>query len=257
MRRYISRIALLLISYTLWGQGLVIELHQQAALKQVLGITVKSTSLLPMNELDLEFGYILYTTEIDLESKQSVLLEIENVRDYAAVYIDGIFAGTISFEHKSLTLDMESGEHQLSLYTENIGRITYGPEILDNSKGLFGKARLNGKDLFDWDITPLQIKDCDVKKLDFSDKDSSLPSFHRGYFTIDKIENKHLDITGWGMGEVWLNGQYLGNYWEEEAQQSIPVSESIFKKGENELVVFELKNNNVQHVNLTQKPVFK
>ena len=35
------------------------------------------------------------------------------------------------------------GIHKLSIYTENIGRITYGPEILDNSKGIYGLSLIH------------------------------------------------------------------------------------------------------------------
>jgi len=40
----------------------------------------------------------------------------------------------------------------LRIYAENIGRITYGPEILDNLKGLFGRITLDGEALSGWKI---------------------------------------------------------------------------------------------------------
>lgn len=70
-------------------------------------------------------------------------------------------------------------------------------------------------------------------------------------------KDTYLDISGWGMGEVWINGVYLGSYWEEEKQQSIQVSESILKQGSNEVIVFELKNNKQRLMKLSNQPLFK
>ena len=65
---------------------------------------------------------------------------------------------------KTLTLHAEAGSHALQLYVENIGRITYGPEILDNSKGLFGSVRLGGEEVAGWRITPLEVRDADTDR---------------------------------------------------------------------------------------------
>ena len=114
-------------------------------------------------------------------------------------------------------MDADAGKYTLRLYAENIGRITYGPEILDNSKGLFGSITLDGEDIHDWKITPLNVKDADVKELQFAQQETSpLPSFHKGFFDIEKTKDSYLDISGWGMGEVWINGNYMGSYWEME-----------------------------------------
>ena len=67
----------------------------------------------------------------------------------------------------------------------------------------------------------------------------------------------HISIKGWGMGELWVNGEYLGAYWEENATQSIEVPASVLKQGKNEVVLFELKNNSQRSVSLSDKPVYK
>ena len=67
----------------------------------------------------------------------------------------------------------------------------------------------------------------------------------------------HLNVSGWGMGEVWLNGSYLGTYWEEYPQQSLQIPADALRKGENELVVFELKNNGKRIMSLSDKVIFK
>lgn len=155
-------------------------------------------------------------------------------------------------------LNASPGEYTLSLYVENIGRITYGPEILDNSKGLFGSVVLDGIAIENWTILPLSIKECNVKGLQFTKENATQsPSFYKGSFEIETPKETYLDISGWGMGEVWLNGNYIGSYWEAEKQQSIQVSVEDLLEGKNELVVFDLKRNIQQTMKLSDKPVFK
>ena len=64
-----------------------IKMSQTAPLEQVYGETVEDDALLPMNELDMDFGYALYETTVDVE-EENPTLTIENERDYAVVYAD-------------------------------------------------------------------------------------------------------------------------------------------------------------------------
>lgn len=252
---YLFTISLFLLTNVLHSQE--IRMSQKASLEQVYGEVTESEGLLPFNDLGIEFGYVLYQAEINIES-EDIVLRLENVRDYAVVYLNDKIQGTVTDNRKKLTLDAAPGKYTLKLYAENIGRITYGPEILDNSKGLFGSINLDGEEIANWTITILGIKDCDVNNLHFEDKsENSLPSFHKGSFEIAEPKDTYLDITGWGMGEVWINGQYLGSYWEEEKQQSIQIPSSVLVKGKNELVVFDLKNNEPEILRLSDTPVFK
>ena len=43
------------------------------------------------------------------------------------------------------------------------------------------------------------------------------------------------------MGEVWINGHYLGSFWDEEKQQSILIPAEILAEKGNRIVVFDLK----------------
>lgn len=248
----------LLFLFTLSLGAQEIHLTKTASLEQVYGDIQESETLLPMNDLGVEFGYVLYQAEITIESEEAIL-ELENVRDYAAVYVDKKYQGSITDNQKKIVLNMTDGTYLLQLYTENIGRITYGPEILDNSKGLFGSITLDDEEIENWIMIPLNVRNVDVNNLQFTDDgDNMIPCFHRGYFEVSESKNNtYLDISGWGMGEVWINGNYMGSYWEEEKQQSIQISLKNLVKGKNEIVIFELKNNGQKTVKLSDKPVFK
>ena len=77
-----------------------IKMSQTAPLEQVYGETVEDDALLPMNELDMDFGYALYETTVDVE-EENPTLTIENVRDYAVVYADGKLQGYLKDSSKS------------------------------------------------------------------------------------------------------------------------------------------------------------
>ena len=123
-----------------------IQMSETASFEQIYGEVQEAEELLPMNELGLEFGYALYEATITAEEENPVLT-VENVRDYAAVYVDGKLRGWMTEEKKAIPLQVLAGKHTLQLYAENIGRITYGPEILDNSKGLFGSITLSDTEI--------------------------------------------------------------------------------------------------------------
>lgn len=247
--------ALYLFSFSgIWAQEITID--ETGTLEQVYGEAVESENLLPFNDLNIEFGYVLYQTEIEVESEDAVLT-LDNVRDYAVVYLDDKFQGNVTDSNKKLLLNAAPGKYRLRIYAENIGRITYGPEILDNAKGLFGNVSLDGVELENWTIIPLDIKECDVDKLEFKKQEIILPCFHRGQFDIETPKTCYLDISGWGMGEVWINKNYMGSYWEEEKQQSIQISAGNLLKGKNEIIVFEMKNNNQKTMKISDNLVFR
>lgn len=255
MRFFFIGLSVFLIIHRASTQEIIMQ--ELAMLDQVSGYQVESETLLSMNDLGVEFGYVLYQTDIVLEVSDA-LLEVDNIRDYGVVYLNEDLQGVLTDSNKRLTLSVGEGKYTLRIYVENIGRITYGPEILDNSKGLFGNIYIDGENIEGWEMTELIVRKAKLENLKFSHETYvCLPGFHKAYFEIKEIKDLYLDVSGWGMGEVWINGQYIGSYWEEEKQQSIQTPASILKKGKNELVVFELKNNQQKSLKISDVPVFK
>jgi hypothetical protein len=252
----ISLLIMCFIAFSWAALAQEIVLDRQADLGQVYLNSYESAGPLPMNDLDMEFGYVLYESEINVESEDAVL-ELEHVRDYAVVFVDDRLQGTLTDSKKKVPLKIGPGKYRLKLFVENIGRITYGPEILDNAKGLFGSISLDREEVENWTMIPLNIKGADVAELIFDvRKPLVLPCFLKGAFNVDKAADCYLDISGWGMGEVWINGKYIGSFWEEEKQQSIQISADVLIKGKNEITVFELKNTEQKNMKITDKPVF-
>ena len=154
-----------------------IEITEMAGLAQIFGEAQDNDVPLSMNDMDMvSGGYLLYETEVEANGEEAVLA-VENIRDYAAVYVGEKRYGELSDTHKELTLALPEGTHKLQL--------------------------------------------------------------------------------GWGMGEVWVNNEFVGTYWENNLQQSIQVPAGNLKEGENTVVVFELKNNGNSSLSLSDKIVFK
>lgn len=78
-----------------------IQMSETASLEQIYGEVQEAEELLPMNELGIEFGYALYEATITAEEENPVLM-VENVRDYAAVYVDGKLQGWMTEEKKAI-----------------------------------------------------------------------------------------------------------------------------------------------------------
>lgn len=234
-----------------------IRMSEMASIEQVYGNAQEEESAISMNELGIEFGYVLYETDISFTAEESIL-EVENIRDYAAVYVDQKYIGSLTDDIKKIVLRAPVGKHKLQLYVENTGRITYGPDILDNSKGLFGAVSFNSKEIQNWRMLPLLIKECDVKGIQFVPlKQTEVPAFYKGTFQVEMIQDIHLDVSGWGMGEIWVNGEYMGAYWAENSLKSIQIPASALVEGKNEVVIFDLRKNSGEKVlNLSNKVIF-
>jgi hypothetical protein len=181
------------LSLAILASGLVqaqeITLDKKASLTQVYLPVVTSEQLLSMNDLNVEFGYVLYQTEITTQS-DSEELELENVRDYAAVYVNGKLQGTMTDNRKKMAIKTDPGKYLLQIYVENIGRITYGPEITDNSKGLFGGITLDGNEIENWKMLPLNVRKFPIKNLTYdSDLTDGNPGFYKGTFRMEGLKN--------------------------------------------------------------------
>lgn len=253
MKRYLFGFFALIVCFSIDAHEF--KLTETASIDQIYGLQVESESLLPMNDLNIDLGYTLYQADIKIESEDAVF-EVENVRDFATVYVNGELQGELKDGNKKLLLRVKPGNYIIQLYAENIGRITYGPEILDNSKGLFGECFVDGESVKNWKITELKVRNCNTVNLQFTENKLNMPSFHRGNFELDVVADIYLDVNGLGMGEAWVNGCYIGSYWEAEKQRTILIPASILKKGLNEVVIFELKNNRHETLKLSKIPIF-
>ena len=84
-----------------------------AGLAQIFGEAQDNDVPLSMNDMDMvSGGYLLYETEVEANGEEAVLA-VENIRDYAAVYVGEKRYGELSDTHKELTLALPEGTHKL------------------------------------------------------------------------------------------------------------------------------------------------
>lgn len=222
------------------------EFKKSASLWNNLNILSKhytSPYVKTMEELDQDYGFILYKTKVK-GVIENMPLTLQEVRDRALIYLNGEFKGVIDRNNKQeIILNCEKEESTLEILVENMGRINYGP-LLKDSKGITEGVRLDRQFLFNWEIYTIPLDD--ISNLDFGDcvKDvENHPRFFKGTFNVSEIGDTFLDFTGWEKGVVYINGFNLGRYWSEGPQKRLYVPSPLLKEGENEIVIFELHNN--------------
>ena len=67
-----------------------------------------------------------------------------------------------------------------------------------------------------------------------------IPGAYRAKFQVKKPSDTFLNFESWGKGLVYVNGYAIGRIWEIGPQQTLYVPGCWLKKGENEIVVFDI-----------------
>ena len=216
-----------------------IKLEETIALWKVLPAPTHSGQLQSMEDLDQAYGYILYRTQLKGAAKGNLI--IDGLHDYAQVYLDGKLVGTLDrrLDQKQLPVNVLAGGAQLDILVENTGRINFNIILRKERKGIVGQVTLDGKPLSGWDIYPLPMD----QPGNYSFKKNSCEGacFYRATFQVEMPADTFLDTSAFTKGEVWLNGRPLGRVWNIGPQKTLYVPGPWLRKGENEVVVFDLQ----------------
>ena len=213
------------------------ELGESAPLDALLGAPVRAVRPLTMEQIDQAYGFVWYRARLPSSGKAT--LEVGDVRDMALLYQAGRPLGVLDRRRGERSIEIETAaDAPLDLLVENLGRINYGPRMVDERKGLLGPVRFGGKPVLDWQMHRLPLDD--LSPLRFAPGERAAPAFHRGRFVLDTLGDSFIDLRGWGRGHVWINGHHLGRYWRIGPQQTLYVPASWLRRGDNEIVVLEL-----------------
>lgn len=232
------------------------ELTESAELSSAYTERVKSEKTKTMEDLSQDFGYIHYETTIDKAVKGT--LQIKDVRDYAVVMVNGKQIGSLDRRHRQSSIEVNIKEvpAKLEILVENVGRVNYGVDILNNHKGITEKVTINDEELTGWTISPLPLYKAKVSEFAFENKKiEGRPAFHRGYFEIDEVGDCFVKTKGWGKGAVWVNGHSLGKHWTIGPQQTLYLPAPWLKKGKNEIVIFEMEDTGYRTVEGLKEPI--
>jgi beta-galactosidase len=237
-----------------------IGLSESVGLFDALGVLSQKHSRVtpdPMEFFDQAYGFILYRTHVSGPRHEALLIAHE-VHDRAQVFVDGQAVGLFEREtgDEALSLEIPPQGITLDLLVENMGRVNFGPGLMDR-KGIVGSVTFDWQVLFNWEVYPLPLNDLSgLKHAAMTLAPAALdgPRFYRGAFGVDEVADTFLALPGWTKGVAWINGFNLGRYWQRGPQQTLYVPAPLLKRGENEIVVFELHGAEQLTVELRDRP---
>ena len=216
--------------------------------------TLKLGMAKPQNfeELGVGYGAIVYTPLADVHN--GGILKAPNLRDQAAVYVDGDLVGFLDRRFPSRGVKIPRGTKTLHILATHMSRYCFGSAMNHTEKGLGWPVTLDGKELEGWNAqaiaAPLESEPCHIAANPFN--------FKRFCVTfpaptqIEKQEKQKgenyfpdtfLLVRGWKKGHVWVNGHPLGRFWGIGPTQTMFVPGCWLKEGENEFLVFDFGGN--------------
>ena len=213
---------------------------------------VKSLFPLTMEQIEQNYGFALYQTQIPQQFAQSsVILNISSlVRDRAIIYVGKIRQATMFRHPKDQTVVLDIGDMlQLDILVENMGRWNGG---LAEPKGILGNVTLNGTVLVNWQIYPINLDNLfsgasvdPVKNSNslFNMDDGFAPSFFYGEFPVNSSHDTFLHLPGWSKGQAFVNGFNVGRYWPVIGPQItlfVPANVLSLKQKSASVMIFEL-----------------
>ncbi|XP_017848492.1 beta-galactosidase [Drosophila busckii] len=206
-------------------------------------------------------GLVLYETLLPSHFKRDPsVLHVPGVADRAYVYVDNNLVGILARETPIFDLPLSASYgKRLQILVENQGRLNYGRQLND-FKGITQDVRLDRQLLLNWNMTkyPLTSYD-DLERLivtsnvaehadsrevrKFQTLLRSGPGIYYGVLTINndsELADTYIDMSNWGKGIVFLNGENLGRYWPLVGPQiTLYVPAPVLKVGENRLILIE------------------
>ena len=232
---------------------------------------VQSPQPLTMESLDQKSGLILYRTK--LIGHKSGNLTITEPHDYALVFLNGNLVDTVFREGGKWTVKLPKSDVKdpvLEILVEAMGHINFAQYLIDR-KGITDRVTLNGMTLMNWDIFQIPLDEKYMQRIqgvhDLGAAGGAVGNvasggsvggtrgpcgkqgvFFKGSFGLTTVADTYLDMSNFKKGVVWVNGHNLGRYWYVGPQQRLYCPAGWLKKGNNEVIVFDLHQLNAAAV---------
>ncbi|MEU4426691.1 beta-galactosidase [Actinoplanes sp. NPDC024001] len=216
----------------------------------------------PMEMYGQSFGFILYRRTLPGYTRAN--LAVNSVRDYATVFLNGVYQGGISRQNVASTYTGPLGivlgntalplqnsavaNPTLDILVEGMGRNNFGRYVVDR-KGILNSVSLGGTTLTGWQIYSLPVDEAYVAGLRPVLSNPSRPGiFFKATVNLTQTGDTYLDMSRWTKGVVWVNGRNLGRYWKIGPQHRLYCPAPWLKVGANEIVVFDLHQTQAQPI---------
>ncbi len=243
-----------------------VNLTESAELFNSLDLIAKEHySPLPRNmeSYGQSHGLIYYVTKIKGKYSPS-FLTVSDVHDYAQVYFDKKKIAVIDrmkkdslisklLLKKKMLLGAVSGESELGILVDTMGRVNYGSDMYDR-KGI-SNVMLANQTLMDYTVYTIPLDNLQNLKFNSIDKTAEKkgPVFLKGCFEA-KNGDCFVNMEGFTKGYVFVNGFNLGRYWNIGPQKALYLPGSLLKE-KNEIVILELESYKNADVVIQSKPM--
>ena len=201
---------------------------------------VSSVQPKPMEAFGQYQGIIVYRTR--LLGRKSGTLTVTDPHDYALVFLDGAFVGTLDRREGVSSINLPPSRERmplLDIVVEAMGRINYGPALIDR-KGITDRVTLGGMTLMNWEVFNLPMDETSLASLREASVDTARHCvFFRGTFDLDRPADTFLDMSSYRKGIVWVNGHNLGRYWDIGPQKRLYCPAPWLRTGRNDVTVFD------------------
>ena len=217
---------------------------------------VTGESPLTFEELEQGYGYVLYKKRFTQPITGT--LKVPGLRDFATVYVNGKKVGELNRVFNTYEMPIKIPFNgSLEILVENMGRINYGSEIVNNRKGIIEPVTINAYEITGgWEMYKAPFADV-PQNLNSETVKTGRPVIYSGTFELNNLGDTFLDVSDLGKGIVFVNGHNLGRYWKVGPQQTLYVP-GCWLKENNEIVVFEqLNEKEVAGLSGVKKPVLE
>jgi beta-galactosidase len=230
-----------------------VRMMEAASLWTNLPKPFRSEQVMSMEDVDQNYGYILYRTH--LADGGSGELVLDQLHSYAQVYVDGKMVGVIDRRLKQdrLALDGVAANAQLDILVENTGRVNFGKTIGGERAGITKQVMFAGKPITGWEIFSLPMDR--LGSLSFSAQACEGPCFYRGSFDSSAAGDTFLDTSEFTKGQLWLNGFALGRIWNVGPQKTLYAPAPLLVKGTNAVIVFDAQGKMGRKLRGLESPV--
>jgi len=228
--------------------------RRSASLWDNLPEPVRSPRPLTFEELDQNYGYVLY--RVALPAGQGGRLLLKGMHSYAQVYIDRKLVGTLDrrLDQEAVDLPSRAVPATLDILVENTGRVNYSHAIRTEQTGLTGAVTLNGTPLVDWRMFRLPMNDLSTLRL--SNAPCTGPCFYEVEMKVDRPADTYLDMRGLHKGQLWLGTHNLGRFWSIGPVHTLYAPAPWMKRGTNRITFFDLTGDATGHLSTVKAPIF-
>ena len=223
-----------------------IQVTPAMALFDTLPEPILEASPVNMEAVGQSTGFILYR-HVVTSLVNGTIATGDAPRDRVLVFVNGSRVGVIdnSYEVPSnVTLNLNAND-VLDVLVENMGRVNFGSQLVDQRKGIVGNVTVGENVLTDWQIYPLSLDPLPHiptggRKVP-QPSPNSTPVFFTGSFDVETVGDTFLELPAWTKGVVWVNGVNLGRYWIVGPQQTLYLPGCYLRKYRNEITVLALE----------------